>query len=623
MDLRAGFHLAEWTVHPEQNRLSGSGGDVHLTSRAMDVLVHLAEHAGAVVSREDFSRSVWGETVVGDDAVTWCISELRRQLGDQASSPRFIKTIPKRGYRLVAPVRALDENAPNAGAGRAEPRPVASDRSGWAVKPRWLLALLALAGLAVVGGWLWLGHRQPAAQPDQSIAVLPFYNFSTKLHNPFSEGIHHDLLTRLSNVADLRVISSTSVRQYRDSDQPIPEIARELNVAWVMEGAIQQVGDEIQVNAQLIDAASDTHAWARTYRRELTAENLFAIQADIVDDIASAMQAHLSPDEADRVVRVPTENLEAYALMIRGATLLGRRTELAMRRAAELFRQAIDQDRDYPDAWAELADAQTLLVYYGHEDAEQTLPRARANAMTALELEPDLPRAHMVLGVVHMILDHNGPAALEALGRAHALSSDHIGWLAWMQAVAGNLDEGLALTQQQVQRAPASPAVNMSLAFLTLADGQPGPALDYARKARQLSPGYALAWLLEGQALLFEGRHREAITAMETALDHVSEDSIPEYRAWLAAAHAQAGETQRARQLTETIAASDAGYALGIARLGLGELDAALDALGRNGWNDNQTIVLRYHPFLDPLRDDERFAAIIRRLDRHWRLAEG
>ncbi|RFF27089.1 MULTISPECIES: winged helix-turn-helix domain-containing protein [unclassified Wenzhouxiangella] len=623
MGLHAGFHLEEWTVHPEQNRLSGPNGEVHINSRAMDVLVYLAAHAGEVVSRDEFNRSVWAETVVGDDAVTWCISELRRQLGDQASSPRFIETIPKRGYRLVAPVRALDETEPTAGTDGGDSPASEPGGPNPFIKPRLLIEILVLAGLVTVAGWLWLDRQEPAAQADQSIAVLPFDHFSTDLRDPFAEGLHHELLTRLSNIADLRVISSTSVRQYRDSNKPIPEIARELNVAWVMEGAIQQAGDEIQLNAQLIDAASDTHAWARTYRRELTAENLFAIQADIVDDIASAMQAQLSAEEQERVVRVPTENLEAYALVIRGATLLARRTESTMRRAADLFRRAIDLDTDYADAWAELASAQTLLVYYGHEDAEQMLPRARENALTALKLAPDLPMAHMVLGVVYMHFDHNGPAALEALGKARALSSDYTGWLAWMQAVAGNLDGALALTREQVERAPSAPSVNMSLAFLSLADRQPGTALEHARKARELSPGYALAWLLEGQALLVQGHYREAITAVEAALDHASDESITEYRGWLAAAHARAGETERARELAETVADSDDGYALGIARLGLGELDAALDALGRNGWNDNQTIVLRYHPFLDPLRDDERFNAIIRRLDRHWGLAEG
>lgn len=622
MDLSAGFHLEEWTVHPEQNRLSGPGGEVHVNSRVMDVLVYLAAHAGEVVSREDFSHSVWADTVVGDDAVTWCISELRRQLGDQASNPRFIETIPKRGYRLVAPIRPLERTLAPDTAHEPGTRESDSRQTVLPIDPRLLLGTLVLAALAAVAGWLWLGGGETADEPDQSIAVLPFENLSTDVRSPFAEGLHHELLTRLSNIGELRVISSTSVRQYRDSNQPIPEIARELNVAWVMEGAIQQAGGEIQLNAQLIDADSDAHAWARTYRRELTAENLFAIQAEIVDDIATAMRAHLDPAEQRRLGRVPTDNLEAYSLVIRGATLLGQRTEAAMRRAAELYRQAIDLDPSYADAWAKLAGAQTLLVYYGHENAEQTLPRARDNARTALELEPELPMANMILGVIHMHLDHDGPAALETLGKAHQLSTDHAGWFAWMQAVAGNLDRALELTREQARRAPFAPSIQMSVAFLLLADRQPAAALEHARKARDLSPGYALAWLLEGQALMVQERHQEAVAAMESALSHADGESVSEYQGWLAAAYGRAGETERARELAESIIAAEDFYALGIARLGLGDLDGALNALGRNGWNDDQSIVLRYHPFLDPLRNEERFHDLIRRLDRYWGLAE-
>ncbi|MFU8832226.1 MAG: winged helix-turn-helix domain-containing tetratricopeptide repeat protein, partial [Wenzhouxiangella sp.] len=583
MALAAGFRLMQWQVRPDQNRLVGNGSDIRLTPRAMEVLVCLAENAGQMVTRQDFSERVWSPAIVTDDALTRCISELRRKLGDQASRPRFIETIPKRGYRLVAPVRAIDETAPTRGKDRDESFRSGSATAKWPITPTVLLGILVLVGLASIAGRLWLGLESPATEPDQSIAVLPFENLTTDVHNPFAEGLHHELLTRLSNIADLEVISRTSVKQYRDSNQSIPEIARELNVAWVMEGAVQQVGNEILLNAQLINAASDMHAWARSYRRELTAENLFAIQTEIVDDIATAMQARLSPDEQQRVGRVPTDNLPAYELVIRGATLLGQRTESAMRQAADLFGQAIDLDPGYADAWAQLASAQTLLAYYGHEDAEPTLSGARDNAQTALKLEPELPMAHMVLGVVHMHLDHNGPAALQALGKAHALSSEYVGWLAWMQAVAGDLDQALKLTGEQVRTSPSSPSVHMSMAFLLLADRQPDAAHEHARKARALSPGYALAWLLEGQALLVQGLHREAIAAIEAALVHASNDSKPEYQGWLAAAHARAGETQRAQELIDRIRESDEAYALGIAQVGLGTFEGAIEALGHNG----------------------------------------
>lgn len=618
MTLRAGFRLGEWIVHPDQNRLAGPAGEVRLNSRAMDVLVYLATRAGEVVSREDFSQSVWGHAVVTDDSLTWCISELRRQLGDQASNPRFIETIPKRGYRLLVPAQPLEETGPADGPDQAKARRVEGAASAALPGRRIQLGIAIPVVLVALASWLFLTDRGPPPSMDRSIAVLPFENVSTNSHDPFTEGLHHDLLTRLSNIADLQVTSSTSVKQYHDSNQPIPEVAGELGVTWVLEGAVQHAADEIQLNAQLIDASTDSHLWARTYRRELTAENLFFIQAEIVDDIATSLQAHMSPAEQNRVARVPTDNLEAYALVIRADTLVSRRTESSMRQAVDLYRQAIDMDEGYADAWAGLASARTLLAYYGHAEREQSLLQARDDALKALDLDPDLPRGHSALGVVHMQLDRNGPAALAALERAHTLSGHHIGWFAWMQAVAGDLERALALTRRQAEVVRFAPSVNMSLAFLYLADRQPRTALEHARKARELSPGYATAWLLEGQVLLVQGEYREAIAVLQRALDNAGTDSVSEFQGWLVAARALGGETEAARDLVAGIEAADEPFALGIARLGLGEFEAATQALGRSEWDDFQTITLRYHPFLDPLRDDEDFRALIRRLDRSW-----
>jgi TolB-like protein/DNA-binding winged helix-turn-helix (wHTH) protein/Tfp pilus assembly protein PilF len=608
MSLRTGFRLREWLVEPDQNRISGADGEIHLASRSMDVLVCLAERAGEVVTREDFSEKVWSPAVVTDDALTQCISEIRRALGDSARNPRYIQTIPKRGYRLVAPVTPLER------------KEIPAENTVAGVKTSLLYPFAFLAILTVTGTYFFLDARHAEAPDDRSIAVLPFEVVGTDERDHFAEGMHHDLLTRLSGIDDLRVISSTSVKQYQDTARPIGEIAEELGVAWVVEGAVQQAGNKIQVNAQLVDARTDTHLWARTYERTLTAENLFAIQAEVTEDITRSLQAHLSPGERARATQVPTENLDAYRLYVRARTLLRQRSESSMRRALDLFGQAAEEDPEYADAWAGLADARNLLAYYGHEKPADVLPQARNDARTALELDPNLAYAHATLGVIHMQLDHDGPAALKALNQAYELSEESVGWLAWLQAVLGDLGNGIVLMENQVSQRPFSPPTHWSLATLYLADGRLEQALSHTRKARQLSPGYASASVTEGQALMVMGRYREAIAAMERGLELAGPEARPAFMGWLAAALGRAGETSRARELLVHIEDTGDPFALGLARLGLGETGGAIEALAEVEWNDLHTLHLRYHPFLEPLRQDSRFAELIRDLNRWWGL---
>ena len=605
-------------MHGDQNRLTGPAGEVHLSPRCMEVLILLARRAGEVVSREDFNDAIWETEFVTDDALTRHISELRRVLGDDARDPRYIETIPKRGYRLVADVQPLQGTSaadrPNRKSGVRDTAhtPALRTRLSLILVP----ALLAIAVIAIVAAFY-----SPRPTPDREepvIAVLPFEAFGAETALPLVDGLHHDLLTRLSGIERLRVISRTSVKRYRDSVQPIPEIAAQLGADWILEGAVQQAGNEIQLNAQLIEARSDSHLWARTYRRELTAENLFTIQAEIVDDITGALQTHLTADEHNRIVRVPTRNLAAYELVIQGNVLLPQRTEWTLQRAAEVFQQAIDADPEYADAWAYRAYAEILLVYYGYADPDDSRPQARANVLTALELDPELALAHVVQGVIYMHIDNDGPAAIDAFERAHEISSEYTGWYSWMRAVAGDLEHAVELMQQTVRRNPLSAAANMSMAFLYLADRQTEAALVQTRKARELSPGFATAWLLEGQALLVENRAEQAVEAIEQGLELASPDLAGRYLGWLAAAYAQAGDIARANELTEQIEAEDSLFSLGIARLGLGDSEAAIDALSQGRRNDNQTIMLRYHPFFDPMRHDPVFSELIRQLDRQW-----
>jgi|GEM_PF-1817045 len=416
MELNQDFKLDHWRVQPEEKRIIGPEGEVHLTPRAMAVLVYLAGQAGRVVSREDLNDELWAPAVVTDHALTQCIAELRRALGDSASSPRFIETVPKSGYRLIAAVSSLEESGEQ------------GNQSGTAPPGRWnrvrlsAWAFVALALMITAGLWLFDPQPDPLL-PDRSIAVLPFEEIGTDAGLPIGPGLHHDLLTRLSGIEDMRVISNTSVRQYRDTIQPIPEIARQLGVAWILEGSIQQSGDEIQLNAQLIDAHNDTHLWAKTYRRELTAKDLFAIQAEIVDDIADSMQSEMTLEEATRVAATPTESTEAYTYYLRAQEYMRRdwNQQDDLEIAIDLFQRAVEVDPEFALAHADLSSARLRMYWFAHDRSDIHLELAHQALERALAIDPDNPRVTMAEGIYHYWRYRDFERALEAFNRTREL----------------------------------------------------------------------------------------------------------------------------------------------------------------------------------------------------------
>lgn len=607
MNSSEGFRLGEWQVEPAANRLTGPDGAVSINTRSMDVLCCLAEHAGEVVSRDDFAGAVWQERVVTDDALTWCISELRRKLGDSAASPRYIETIPKRGYRLIAPVERSDSHD------RAEPPVRFRRRANRWRRAGWLWAGIAGLGLAA---WLSLdsGQSPPVSiQSPAGMAVLPLTNITNPDSGfPLAEGLHQDLLTRLSGIPALRVISATSMRRYRQTDKSIPEIAAELDVEWVVEGTVQQWDERFRVSVQLIDAARDSHRWARNYEGELTAARLFEAQAEIIDDIAESVEAALAPEPP--LVRLPTQSLEAYALTVRANTLLRQRSESTMRQAGSLYQRATELDPEYAAAWARRGETLFLLHYYGHETEDVSLIEARQMAQRALSLDPELAFAMLVEGLVAMRLEHDLPKALSLVHSAwERQPGAAVGWLAWMEAVGGNLPRGLELTRRQIQSTPFSPGVHYSLGILTLCAGDVDEALALAERALELSPAYVASWSLKGQALLLQGRVGPAANAFEEALTLSGRRAEALDLAWLALARSRAGDP--IESLAADVMASEDGLAKALINLALDKPEAAVDSLRQPEWDDMGSLVVRYHPILEPLRSLDEFGSVVERIE--------
>jgi len=462
---------------------------------------------------------------------------------------------------------------------------------------------------------------------DRSIAVLPFETLGAQEPTAFTDGIHGDLLTRLSGVEGLQVISRTSVRTYRDTDTALHRIARELGVTWVVEGEVQEVEEQVRVNARLVNARTDRQVWARNYQRVLTAENLFQIQSEIAGAIAQSLEMELTSAEKERVERRPTENLDAYRLYAQGRGHLDQRTEDGLRRAFECFQRAIEEDSSYALAWAGLTDALSLFEFYGFALPDDA-PAPMEAAQRAVDLGPNLGETHAALGILHAIR-HDGVAALRELERAVELAPSYAEsyvWLGWLHLYLGRPEAGLPSAERAVELDPLAPAYRVYLAENYLANGKADAALREARRAREIQPEYGLTHYMEGIVLHHQGRFDDATAALQRCLSRVPPESTPthaEVRAALAATQAASGNRDRARELGRQIDRTEASFSKGLVHAALGDPERAFECFEQiHDWGSFTTEHARYFfpNVLGPLREDPRYDELLRTVNEYWGL---
>ncbi len=396
--------------------------------------------------------------------------------------------------------------------------------------------------------------RSATANGRQSIAVLPFVNRSALEEDIFFvDGVHDDLLTLLSKLGGLKVISRTSVEKFRDTDASIPEVADKLGVATVLEGAVQRAGGQVRINVQLIDAATDEHLWAESYDRELTAQNVFAIQSDIAQEIAAALQAVLSPEEQDRVESIPTVNFAAYEEYLRGRQQMMTRKLPALRNAAEHFQRAIELDPEYALAYSSLADIYYLLQDYGGLTLTESIPLVDAALSRALSIDPELGEVYATQGNLHR-LQGGLEASIQSFERAIELTPNYATAYHWY---AENLridllrpDEALPLIEKARELDPLSPVINITVAE-TLRDlGRREEAAQQADYTIQIAPDYPSAYFVRG--LIDWGSFGDLVQAVrmfKAGLD-IDPESVLGYPT-LARIYADLGDEERAIELIE------------------------------------------------------------------------
>jgi TolB-like protein/DNA-binding winged helix-turn-helix (wHTH) protein/Tfp pilus assembly protein PilF len=414
------------------------GTQVPLTPRVFETLLYMVEHHDAVLDKEQIMEAVWPDSIVEENNLAQAISKLRQVLGETPGSHSYIVTVPGRGYRFVAEVNKRNGNIVSIGPADSPTTPMSvqeateadskADRHQLLRKVRhgaspsdWRIFGVAITAIIVVGlaALFFVRYRSlpvsvrapsspapadavlsvPARIAEKSIAVLPFENRSDEKENAyFADGIEDEILTRLSNIADLKVISRTSTRQYQSKPANLREIAKQLGVANILEGSVQKVADHVRVNVQLVNAQTDSHLWADTYDRKLT--DIFSVESEIAKGIAESLQARLTGREEQALAVKPTDNPEAYDAYLR-ALAFETRSSLsfdASRRAVDFYARAVQLDPKFAVAWARLSRAHALM-YFRFEDTTA----ARRNAATktlenAQKLQPNSAETQLALG---------------------------------------------------------------------------------------------------------------------------------------------------------------------------------------------------------------------------------
>ena len=475
------------------------------------------------------------------------------------------------------------------------------------------VAVLLLLGAAAT--WmLWPGGGAPS-EPDRSVAVLPFESVGQTESGVFTDGLHNGLLSRLSGIADLTVISPKSEDRYLDAGISRSAIADTLGARWIVEGDVRTVGNQIQVQARLVDPQTDAHLWAHRYRKALGTENLFAIEGDITREIAGALQAELTGEEKRQTERRPTDDLEAYQLYQQGRGVLKQRTDSTLKRSADLFRQAIARDSSFALAWAGLADALTFLAgYYGKPDPDTMLPKAAKAAHRAMELDPNLAEAHTSLGRLHGYRQQL-PAALREANQAIELRPSYAvahEVRAWTKLLLGRPDEALKSARRAVELDPLSPENRFNLALVLQYSGAFDRALKQVRRAQRIQPGYASGEI--GYTLALAGRTEEALSTLDR-------DNEPQ---WMADYYRTlAGDTSAARRLLAEKEGPPPDMFEGLALAVLGRHEAATGAF-RGAFhplaNTSPRIVrwsrYAYPTVLQPLRETPAFQSFVRDMNR-------
>jgi len=615
---RQTFEFGSYRLNAAQKLLLRDGAAVPLTPKAVEVLVLLVERAGQVVSKEEIFRRVWPGTAVVEGNLTQTIFMLRKALGENGAEAAHIETIPKVGYRFATLVQAPGRPDEIRSHAIWPPAP----KPGWFHSPLFRLGLVIAVALLTLGAGFGLWRHSALHKPVpthriQSIAVLPLANLSSDPGQEYlAEGMTDELITMLTELRSLQVTSRTSIMRYRDSRQPLPQIAQELGVQAVVEGAVTRSGDRIRVTAELIEAATDRHLWAASYERPFS--DVLAIQAEIAREIARQIQVQLSPPEEARLRARQPLDPEAQQEYLLGLYYWNRRNPADLQEALRHFQKAVAVDPGYAEAFAGLADCYLVLPIYNSVASREPMRRAKAAAQEALRVDPSLAEAHASLAYV-LEYEWDFAGAEREFRRAIALKPSYATahqWYAEFLRFMNRPDEALAQSRTAMRLDPLSPGISAEAGLAYYYRGEYAEATRRLRQAIELDPNFAPSYGNLGWVLEQTGDYDAALRAFQQARER-GLDKSPWILAGIGYAYSRSGDPAKARQYLARLQSlarhsDEASTQVALLLVALGDKKEALRwyqrAYQQHDW---WLLPVAVDPKLAPLREEQGFQKLL------------
>ena len=484
-----------------------------------------------------------------------------------------------------------------------------------------LLAGLGIAVLLLVAGFFGYRYFKPAAAEQiSSIAVLPFENRSGSTDTDYlSDGLADSLIYRLSQLPNLKVSPTSSVMRYKGKDTDVAQIAKELKVDAVMSGRLVQRGDDLTISIQLIDSRSEKLIWAEQYDRKLA--DLLATQREIATTIADKLQLKLAGDDAKGITKKYTNDNDAYQFYLKGRFNWNKRTDAGLKAAVEYYNQAIEKDPGFALAYAGLADTYVIVGAYGSLTPSEAMPKAKAAALKAIELDNSLAEPHAAVGAYYAGYGWNFEIAERENRKATEINPKYATawhWRGNLLPILGKNDEGIAAGKRAEELDPLSAIISADTGFNMIIARRYDDAVEQGKHTLTIDPNFWYAHYIIGMAYELKGMHTEAVTSLQKSVE-INPDSVTKGR--LATALAKAGRRAEAKKMVDELTADAGrryvqGYYIATAQLALGDREGALASLERD--LRERAIYMQWlavNPDFDELRGDIRFSDLLKKME--------